>query len=140
MVEGLADLPWHRDCGMGGHARNCPTVIVTVCLTSGTAEAGELRALPGAHRGGFPFVDGRDVSAPTGVPLNVSAGDVSLHYSDLMHASLAPTSPAGPHRISVLLAFVPPDAGHHRGERHYNDVLLGDTEGQVSHLADRLDA
>ena len=138
VVEGLADLPWHRDCGMGGHALNCPTLVVTVCLTSGTAEAGELRALPGSHRGGFPFVDGRDVSAPTGVPVHVSAGDVSLHYSDLMHASLAPTSAAGPHRISVLLAFVPPDAGHHRGERHYNDALLGDPDGQVGHLADRL--
>lgn len=138
VVEGLADLPWHRDCGMGGHARNCPTVIVTICLTSGTPEAGELRALPGSHRGGFPFVDGRDVAAPTGVPVRVTAGDVSLHYSDLMHASLSPTSVEGPHRVSALLAFVPPHAGHHRGERHYNDALLGGDDGQVAHLADRL--
>lgn len=138
VVEGLADLPWHRDCGMGGHARNCPTVVVTICLTSGTAEAGELRALPGSHRGGFPFVDGRDVAAPTGVALNVSAGDVSLHYSDLMHVSLAPTSPIGPHRISALLAFVPAEAGHHRDEGHYNDALLGESDGQVGHLADRI--
>lgn len=140
VVEGLADLPWHRDCGMGGHARNCPTVIVTVCLTSGTPEAGELRVLPGSHRGGFPFVDGRDVAAPTGVSLPVRAGDVSLHYSDLMHASLPPTSSEGPHRISALLAYVPPDGGHHRGERHYNDVLLGGEGGQVDHLADRLNS
>lgn len=140
VVEGLADLPWHRDCGMGGHARNCPTVIVTVCLTSGTAEAGELRVLPGSHRGGHPFVDGRDAKAPAGVPLRVSAGDVSLHYSDLMHASMAPTSAQGPHRISALLAFVPPEAGHHRGERHYNDVLLEGTDGHVDHLADRFDS
>lgn len=138
VVEGLADLPWHRDCGIGGHARNCPTVIVTVCLTSGTPEAGELRVLPGSHQGGFPFVDGRDVAAPTGVPLRVRAGDVSLHYSDLMHASLPPTSTEGPHRISALLAYVPADGGHHRGERHYNDVLLGGEGGQVAHLADRL--
>ncbi len=138
MVEGLADLPWHRDCGMGGHALNCPTVVVTVCLTSGTAEAGELRALPGSHRGGFPFVDGDDIKAPTGVALRATAGDVSLHYSDLMHVSMAPTSTVGPHRISALLAFIPPDAGHHRGERHYNDVLLDGSDGQVDHLADRL--
>jgi ectoine hydroxylase-related dioxygenase (phytanoyl-CoA dioxygenase family) len=138
VTEGLADLPWHRDCGMGGHARNCPTIIVTVCLTEGTPEAGELRALPGSHRGGFPFVDGNDVAAPTGAALHVTAGDVSLHYSDVMHVSLPPTSTEGPHRISALLAFVPPDGGHHRGERHYNDVLLGSEDGQVAHLADRL--
>ena len=138
VAEGLSDLPWHRDCGMGGHARNCPTVIVTICLTEGTATAGELRALPGSHRGGYPFIDGRDTKAPDGVPLTVTAGDVSLHYTDVMHASLPPTSTAGPHRVSALLAFVPPQAGHHRGDRHYNDVLLGQPDGQVEHLVDRL--
>jgi ectoine hydroxylase-related dioxygenase (phytanoyl-CoA dioxygenase family) len=138
VVEGLADLPWHRDCGLGGHALNCPTVIVTICLTEGTPESGELRVLPGSHRGTFPFVDGRHHAAPKGVPVTVAAGDVSLHYSDLMHASLPPTSADGPHRVSVLLAFVPPEGGHHRGGRHYNDVLLGRDDGQVEHLADRL--
>jgi ectoine hydroxylase-related dioxygenase (phytanoyl-CoA dioxygenase family) len=138
VVEGLADLPWHRDCGMGGHARNCPTLIITICLTDGGPGAGELRALPGSHRGGYPFVDGRDTKAPDGVPLSVTGGDVSLHYSDVMHASLAPTSAQGPHRVSALVAFVPPLAGHHRGARHYNDVLLGRPDGQVEHLVDRL--
>jgi hypothetical protein len=61
-----------------------------------------------------------------------------LHYSDVMHASLPPTSAEGPHRVSALVAFVPPDAGHHRGARHYNDVLLGRPGGQVEHLVDRL--
>ena len=34
-----------------------------------------------------------------------------------------------------------PDANrstHHRGGRHYNDVLLGDEGGQVEHLGHRL--
>jgi len=138
MVEGLSDLPWHRDCGMGGHALNCPTAIMTVCLTDGSAEAGELRVLPGSHRCSFPFLDGRDAGAPEGVHVDVTAGDVSLHYSDLGHVSLPPTSPDGPERISVLLAFVPPEAGHHRGGRHYNDALLGGEDGQVEHLGHRL--
>ena len=138
VAEGLADLPWHRDCGMGGHALNCPTAIMTICLTDGSPEAGELRVLPGSHKGSFPFVDGRDVRAPEGVPVAVTAGDVSLHYSDVMHASLPPTTADGPERISVLMAFVPPQAGHHRGGRHYNDVLLGDEAGQVEHLGRKL--
>jgi ectoine hydroxylase-related dioxygenase (phytanoyl-CoA dioxygenase family) len=138
VAEGLSDLPWHRDCGMGGHALNCPTAVMSICLTDGSPEAGELRVLPGSHTGSFPFVDGRDVRAPAGVPVAVTAGDVSLHLSDLMHASLPPTTADGPERISVLLAFVPPDAGHHRGGRHYNDVLLGDEAGQVEHLGQTL--
>ena len=136
--EGLADLPWHRDCGMGGHARNCPTVVITICLTDGSAEAGELRVLPGSHRGSYPFVDGTDKQAPRGVSLGTTRGDVSLHFSDVMHASMPPTSTAGPHRISVLLSFTPPAAGHHRGERHYNDVLLSRDDGQVEHLVDHV--
>ena len=137
-AEGLGDLPWHRDCGMGGHALNCPTTVMTICLTDGSPEAGALKALPGSHVGSFPFVDGRDTRAPEGVTMSVAAGDVSLHYSDVMHASMPPTSDEGPHRISALLAFAPPVAGHHRGERHYNDVLLGGEGGQVEHLAHRL--
>ncbi len=145
VVEGLADLPWHRDCGMGGHATNCPMVVMTICLTDGSAGAGELRALPGSHKGSYPFVDGRDVHAPEGVHVDVTAGDVSLHYSDVMHASMAPTddfvdgAPA-PERISVLLGFVRPSYSNHLGQAHYNDVLLGNDGGQVDHLADRLGA
>ena len=116
-----------------------PRLIVTICLTDGTAGAGELRALPGSQHVRHPFIDGtRRQGAPHGVSLTVTAGDVSLHYTDVMHASLPPTSADGPHRISALLGFVPPRAGHHRGERHYNDVLLGQPDGQVEHLVDRL--
>ena len=138
MTEGLADLPWHRDCGMGGHARNCPAIVMTICLTRGTPEAGELRFLPGSHRGSYPFVDGTDTRAPRGVSVPVAAGDVTIHFTDVMHASMAPTSESGPHRISVLLAWVPPDAGHHRGGRHYNDVLLEGDDGHVEHLGQKL--
>ena len=140
VVEGLADLPWHRDCGLGGHALNCPTAIMTICLTEGTPEAGELRVLPGSHRGSFPFIDGRDAAAPQGVPVDVAAGDVSLHYSDVMHASLPPMSSVGPHRVSVLMAFVPDESGHHRGGRHYNDVLLDSDDGQIEHLGRRFES
>ena len=138
MAEGLADLPWHRDCGMGGHAINCPSAVLTICLTDGSPEAGQLRFLPGSHRGAFPFVDGTAVEAPGGIGLPIEAGDVTMHYSDLMHASLPPTSSDGPYRISVLIGFSPSDAGHHRGERHYNDALLINKDGQVDHLGQRL--
>lgn len=133
VVEGLADLPWHRDCGMGGHALNCPCIVMSICLTDGSAAAGELRALPGSHRTGFPFVDGNDVAAPEGAAFRVGAGDVSLHDGDVMHVSLPPTSVDGPHRVSVLLTFSQPNGGHHLGGRHYNDaVLTGDGAVEVT--------
>ena len=138
MTEGLADLPWHRDCGMGGHAANCPTLVMTICLTDGGPDAGELRALPGSHTTSHPFIDGNAAGAPRGVPISVTAGDVSLHDGDVMHVSLPPTSADGPHRISVLLAFSRLDAVHHRGKRHYNDALLTNADGQVQHIGHTL--
>ncbi|MEZ4282214.1 MAG: hypothetical protein R3F21_21635 [Myxococcota bacterium] len=39
--EGLGDLPWHRDCGLGGHASQCPTAVVSVFLGPNTPEAGD---------------------------------------------------------------------------------------------------
>jgi ectoine hydroxylase-related dioxygenase (phytanoyl-CoA dioxygenase family) len=138
VTEGLADLPWHRDCGMGGHALNCPGFVMTICLTDGSEAAGELRALPGSHHMTHPTIDGTEEGAPRGVSFAASAGDVSFHYTDVLHASMPPTSADGPHRISVLLGFSPEGAGHHRGERHYNDVLLSRDDGLVPHLVDHV--
>ncbi len=138
--EGLADLPWHRDCGMGGHALTCPCYVMTICLTDGSPAAGELRFLPGSQDTSHPFIDGREDSAPNGVSVVVGAGDVTIHNGDVMHASLPPTSDIGPHRISVLLSYAPPNTTNHRGERHYNDALLSNADGQVDHLETLLTA
>ncbi len=139
MTEGLSDLPWHRDCGMGGHATMCPLLIATINLEEGTPEAGELRVLPGSHAASYPFIDARDPKAPRGFSLGTGPGDVSLHYGDIMHAAPPPSRKEGPHRISVLTAYVKPGVRHHRGEGAYNDVLLDREDGQVEHLADRLE-
>lgn len=139
VTEGLSDLPWHRDCGMGGHAHMCPILIGTVYLTAGTRDSGELRVIPGSHKGSFHFMDANDPKSPDGIGVETEAGDVTFHYSDLAHASMDPKSNSGPFRISALIAFVPPEMkGTHRGERHYNDALLGNEDGQVEHLRDKV--
>ena len=37
-----------------------------------------------------------------------------------------------------LLSFTHPNAHNHRGDRHYNDALLGNPDGQVEHLGHTL--
>lgn len=133
MSEGLSDLPWHRDCGMGGHAVMCPVINLSIYLAAASRQAGELRMLPGSWKGSYGFVEATDTSGPEGVALAAEAGDVSLHYGDVMHAAPPPEGP-GPYRASVLLNFRPPDFLHHRGEDNYNDVLLQRSDGQVEHL------
>jgi len=132
--EGLGDLPWHRDCGMGGHASMCPTAVVSVFLGPNSPEAGELRFLPGSWTTSLPFAEAGDPGAPEGVAPPARPGDVTFHYGDGMHVSPPPTSEAGPHRSCVLLSCARVGARHHRGGRHYNDVLLGREDGQVESM------
>jgi ectoine hydroxylase-related dioxygenase (phytanoyl-CoA dioxygenase family) len=134
MVEGLSDIPWHRDCGMGGHAAMCPVLIFSIYLYPARPETGELRMLPGSHESSFGFAEADDPRAPRGISLAADPGDVSLHYGDIMHAAPPPTG-AGPYRQCLLLGFARPGAFNHRGDESYNDVLLSRDDGQVEHLA-----
>jgi hypothetical protein len=135
MAEGLSDLPWHRDCGMGGHASMCPILVASLYLAPSRPESGELRVLPGSHEASLGFFEATDPRAPRGVSLVADPGDVTLHYGDIMHAAPPPTSKEGPFRRCVLLSYARSEAYNHRGDTSYNDVLLGREDGQVEHLA-----
>ena len=133
--EGLSDLPWHRDCGMGGHATMCPTYIISIYLYDATPAQGALNFLPGSHRYAFGFSDAQADALPAAVEVAARAGDITLHIGDVMHAAPPPQADVSPFRQSVLLSYQP-QFDNHRGERHYNDVLLGAEDGQVSHMGD----
>jgi Phytanoyl-CoA dioxygenase (PhyH) len=135
MAEGLSDLPWHRDCGMGGHAAMCPLMVASVFLEESTPESGELRMLPGSWRGAVPFMDPSHPRAPRGAAFRARPGDVSLHYGDVMHAAPPPTDPhRARYRISATVGFTRPGARHHAGRGQYNDVLHRREDGQIEHL------
>jgi len=135
--EGLADLPWHRDCGMGGHSLMCPVLIASVFLTPATPETGELRFLPGSFRGTTPYMDASQPGAPEGVHVEARPGDVCLHYGDTMHAAPPPTGRGlAAYRLSAVTAYARPDARNHLGTKSYNSSLHRRDDGQVEHLAD----
>ncbi len=135
MAEGLGDLPWHRDCGMGGHAVLCPVLIASIYLSAATPESGTLAMLPASHRASFGTRPANHPGMPRTASLHAQPGDVSLHYGDTMHAAAPPTDVArDDYRISAIVGFARPEAAHHRGEKSYNDVLHGREDGQVEHL------
>src|SRR5207247_6780473 len=85
MVEGLCDIPWHRDCGMGGHAVMCPTLIVSVYLTDATPETGARRMLPGSREASFnAHVSGS--AALAGVAFRAAPDDGYVDCTDSCHA------------------------------------------------------
>ena len=126
-TEGLADLPWHRDCGMGGHPVLCPEFNVGIQLDDATAGSGQLQVLPGSHRSSSKPPPSRGDDR-TVVPLDTKAGDVTLHYGHLMHAA-PPPSGAGGRRVLYCtyvqeraFEYVPPG-------RAFNDVLFTEAGG-----------
>jgi hypothetical protein len=139
VTEGMADLPWHRDCGMGGHAAMCPTLICSIYLTEATPETGELVMLPGsARRSAVQVGDARDPRSPRGAHFRARPGDVSLHYGDTLHSAPPPArDDLARYRVSAILGFARPGAYHHRGESSYNAVLHQREDGQIDHLAKR---
>jgi hypothetical protein len=132
VTEGLSDLPWHRDCGMGGHAVMCPVLVCSVYLTPADPETGELVFLPGSWQRSCGYLDAR-AEPPRAAHFAARPGDVSVHYGDGMHAAPPPRG-SGLMRISVVTGWARPDARHHRGERSYNDVLHQRADGQIEHL------
>lgn len=136
MKEGLSDLPWHRDCGMGGHASVCPVLIASTFLTEATPESGNLRVLPGSWKGSAPYIDATSPRAPQGVHIHARPGDVSLHYGDTMHAAPPPEDPSrGEFRISATVGFARPDREQPKQKEGYNHVLHGREDGQIEHLS-----
>ena len=137
MIEGLGDLPWHRDCGMGGHAVICPTLVASIFLSEASPETGELTMLPGSKDAAFNAHDPVPRGELRSAHFHAHPGDVSLHYSDTVHAAPPPTaSGRTAYRVSAVITFARPAARHHRGQQSYNDVLHQRADGQVEHLVD----
>ncbi len=131
---GLADLPWHRDCGMGGHPVKCPMLNVGIQLDPATDDTGQLRMIPGSHRGTsrLPTVD--EAERHSVVALTTEPGDVTVHFGHTLHAAPPPKDPHASGRRALYLSYVPPLTFEMVGPgQGYNDVLFTRNEGRVRH-------
>ena len=134
-TAGLADLPWHRDCGMGGHPVKCPMLNIGIQLDEATAAAGQLLVLAGSHRGTSRLPGPDEVAGLPVVPLTTEPGDVTVHFGHTLHAAPPPTDSAAAGRRALYLSFVPPLTFEMIGPgQGYNDVLFTRDAGHVQHV------
>ncbi len=90
IVEGISDLPWHKDCSLGLHSYQCCSVTIGISVTGATAESGQLRVVAGSHRALIqPAFTRRDLDLPR-VDLPTRKGDITVHLSCTMHMSQPP--------------------------------------------------
>jgi Phytanoyl-CoA dioxygenase (PhyH) len=131
VVEGLSDLPWHRDCGLGGHPVLCPTVAIGVQLDEANAANGQLVMLAGSWRYSSHQLRKKDEERWPIVPLNTEPGDVTVHFGHVLHAAPPPTAPdAG--RRAMYVTYTRPESIEYIGPMNgYNDVLLAHGDGRV---------
>ena len=50
VVEGISDVPWHKDCSLGMHSYNCCSLTVGISVTGADDRSGQLRVVAGSHR------------------------------------------------------------------------------------------
>jgi len=131
VVEGLSDLPWHRDCGMGGHFVLCPGLNVGVQLDEASAENGQLWFLAGSHHHAAQSLDMSQINGLPAVAVDAQPGDVTVHFGHVMHAAPPPSSPTA-NRKAVYVGFHVPELFDVIGPgQAYNDVLFTHGDGRV---------
>ena len=90
IVEGISDLPWHKDCSLGRHSYDCSSITVGISVTGADDKSGQLAVVAGSHRANLqpnfihPYLDLPVVALPT------KAGDVTVHLSCTLHMSHPP--------------------------------------------------
>ena len=135
--SGLADLPWHRDCGMGGHPVKCPMLNVGIQLDAATAAAGQLQLIAGSHRGVSRLPAGDETKDLPVVSITTEPGDVTAHWGHTLHAAPPPTDRRAAGRRALYVSYVNPLTFEMVGPgQGYNDVLFTRDAGRVHHIAE----
>ena len=133
--SGLADLPWHRDCGMGGHPVKCPMLNVGIQLDAASPAAGQLQMIAGSHLGSSRLPTAEEAAGLPVVALDTDPGDVTVHWGHTLHAAPPPQDRAAAGRRALYVTYVPPVTFEMVGPGEgYNDVLFTRDVGRVQHV------
>ena len=90
VVEGISDLPWHKDCSLGLHSYQCLQIICGVSLTASGPDNGQLGVVAGSHRINLSqFGLSEEIDLPQ-LFVATEPGDVTVHTSCTLHCSTPP--------------------------------------------------
>jgi hypothetical protein len=90
VVEGISDVPWHKDCSLGRHSYECCSLTVGISVTGADAVSGQLRVRAGSHRAlMWSALDQPGCDLPV-VDLPTRTGDVTAHLSCTLHMAQPP--------------------------------------------------
>ena len=91
VVQGISDIPWHKDRSLGRHSYDCCGLTVGISVTGADAMSGQLRVVAGSHRAlvwpAPSLQPGLDLPV---VDLASETGDVTVHCSCTLHMAQPP--------------------------------------------------
>jgi hypothetical protein len=91
VVQGISDLPWHKDCALGRHSYDCSSTTVGISVSGADARSGQLRVVAGSHRAlMWPSLQPSNRCDLPIVPLPTTTGDITVHLSCTLHQSVPP--------------------------------------------------
>jgi hypothetical protein len=90
VVEGISDVPWHKDCSLGMHSYRCCGLTTGISVTGADARSGQLRVVAGSHRCLVQPAFVRSGSDLPIVDLPTRTGDVTVHCSCTLHMAQPP--------------------------------------------------
>ena len=123
VVEGISDVPWHKDCSLGSHSYRCCSMTVGISVTGADAESGQLRVVAGSHRALIqPAFVRRNLDLPQ-VDLPTRTGDVTIHLSCTLHMSQPPVTRE--RRVLYTDFSLPEQDGGDPGERKIKRIREG---------------
>jgi hypothetical protein len=106
VVEGISDVPWHKDCGLGRHSYDCCGLTVGISVTGADAVSGQLRVIAASHRAlVWPARLRAGMDLPE-IELPTETGDITLHASCTLHMAQPPT--ARERRVMYTTFALPP--------------------------------
>ena len=91
ITKGLSDLPWHKDCGQGGHSYYCNGLSAGISVTGADRHSGALGVVPGSHRANVQTAGKDDSLDMPSIKLETNTGDLTVHCSDTLHRAHKPT-------------------------------------------------
>ena len=90
VVQGISDLPWHKDCSLGRHSYRCCSLTVGISVTAADERSGQLGVVAGSHRALVQPAFFRGSWGLPEVPLPTGIGDITVHCSCTLHKSHPP--------------------------------------------------
>jgi hypothetical protein len=113
IVDGISDVPWHKDCSLGSHSYRCCSLTVGISVTGAGPDSGQLRVVAGSHRALIqPVFVRRGLDLPV-VDVPTDTGDITMHLSCTLHMSQPPVTRE---RRVVYTDFSLDDSGDDPGE------------------------